>query len=69
MKFNKLFSAVMLFAVFLYLIAAVVQNKVYAANAVSGANTGTGSGTNANIKKIEEKLDNALMEIQAIKNK
>ncbi len=61
MKFSKLFSGVMLFAVFLYLSVFTVQKEVYAANSVSG------DVTNANIKKIEKKLDNALAEIQAIK--
>ncbi len=61
MKFSKLFSGVMLFAVFLYLSVFTVQKEVYAANSVSG------DATNANIKKIEKKLDNALAEIQAIK--
>ena len=68
MKFNKLFSGVMLFAAFLFLSMLAVHKEAYAANAVSGADTGSiESGTNANIKKIEKKLDKALSEIQAIK--
>ena len=51
MKFSKLFSGIMLFAVFLYLSVFTVQKEVYAAN----------------IKKIEKKLDKALTELQAIK--
>ena len=51
MKFSKLFSGVMLLAVFLYLSVFTVQKEVYAAN----------------IKKIEKRLDKALTEIQAIK--
>ncbi len=68
MKFNKLFSGIMLFAVFLFLSVFAVQKESYAANAFSGADTGSvESGTNANIEKIEKKLDKALSEIQAIK--
>ena len=61
MKFNKLLSSIMLFAVFLFLSMLAVHKEAYAANAASGADTGSiESGTNANIKKIEKKLDKAL---------
>ncbi|MHB1545595.1 MAG: outer membrane beta-barrel protein [bacterium] len=63
MKFKKLFWGFMLFAVFLSLPFFVVQREAYAINLVSGSD----SGSKADIKKIEKKLDNALSEIQAIK--
>ena len=68
MKFNKLFSGAMLFAAFLFLSMTAVRKDACAANAASGTDSGKiESGTDANIKKIEKKLDKALSEMQAIK--
>ncbi|MHB8231772.1 MAG: outer membrane beta-barrel protein [bacterium] len=56
----QIFLGIMLFAVFLPFAAA---NKAFAVN----PNANTGTDTNANIKKIEKKLDKALTEINAMK--
>ena len=70
LKFRGLILSAVFFIAALFLLMFAVHKKVYAANAVSNVGSGSGSlkiGTNAKIKKIERKLDKALMEIQSIK--
>ncbi|MHB1661347.1 MAG: outer membrane beta-barrel protein, partial [bacterium] len=56
------FSGLMIFAVFLSVIAA---NRAFAAD--SNSDAGINANTNTNIKKIEKKLNKALTELNAIK--
>ena len=63
MKLKKLFFGFLLFAVFLCAPFFAVQKGAYAVNSVSASD----SVSNADIKKIEKKSDNALSEIKAIK--
>ena len=70
LKFRGLILSAVFFIAALFLLMFAVHKKAYAANAVSNVGSGSGSlkiGTNAKIKKIERKLDKALMEIQSIK--
>ena len=69
-KFSRSVFSIFLFAISLFLLTFAVHKKAYAANTVSNADNGNGSvnvGTNVKIKKIEKKLDKALLEIQSIK--
>ena len=69
-KFSRSVFSIVLFAISLFLLTFAVHKKAYAANTVSNADNGNGSvnvGTNVKIKKIEKKLDKALLEIQSIK--
>lgn len=56
-------AAVVSFMVFALFLSVAMSEQVYAANPVPN----DAPATNANIKKIEKKLDNALLEINAIK--
>lgn len=65
---QRVFMAIMIFGVFLSVIAI---NRVFAAGSKTEAavNVNAYTNTNANIKKIETKLDIALAELNAIKKK